>query len=434
MEQDGSGPAALRMNIPQSDIRISTHFIALIDVSESMSESSKLTHVKHCMSLLLQFLTADDALSIVTFGDASTIVLNHMKTSAAHRPIIEKAIESLEVNGCTNYSAGLGSVRQILDASLETENSVLKPGLLTFTDGHANRGVSEPAQLTGMISRIRELYPTLSMSFIAYGTDHNATLLKSMADSVMGSYSIVNSLEGAATAMGDCLGSIISCAAQNVVVECPVGTTVEGPYTVVPASGRMMLGDLYTGIETTILLNAAAGQFKVTGTHLPSLDPFTIMVQSRLDTTPNVEIILTRLRYRCAELFREINASLHGNQQTEFTEKIAEFRAACNEPLLADHPVTAMLKTEILSMEAAVQNIIRGEVDGLDTELTQHAAFTTLLRGTTTTIQQDPSHRHSRRRLSSTSDDPGIITSPTRTSRQQYMSRQMRSSIGGDSS
>ena len=53
LEQEGSGPAALKITVPQSDVRIATHFIALIDVSESMQDMSKLTHVKHCMSLLL---------------------------------------------------------------------------------------------------------------------------------------------------------------------------------------------------------------------------------------------------------------------------------------------------------------------------------------------------------------------------------------------
>jgi Mg-chelatase subunit ChlD len=435
LEQDGSGQAALRIDIPQSDIRISTHFIALIDISESMIDNSKLTHVKHCMSLLLQFLTADDALSIVTFGDASTIVLNHVKTTMSQRPIHEKAIESLEVNGCTNYSAGLGSVRQILDESRE---STLKPGLLTFTDGHANRGVNDPIRLTSMVSRIHELYPTLSMAFIAYGTDHNATLLKSMADSVMGSYSIVNSLEGSATAMGDCLGSIISCAAQNVVIECPAGTTVEGPYTI-SSSGRIILGDLYTGIDTTILLNMTTGPCTLSGVSLPSLDPFKAIVSSRVDTTPNTEITVTRLRYICAELFRQIRDSLQQDEVTDFTARIQQFRELCNDTAIAGHPVTDMLKAEIISMEAAIQNIIRGVVYGLDTELTQHAAFTSLLRGTTTPIQENYPHVPRRRRLNSTASDPDIfdntiLTSPMRSTRQQNLTQQMRSSIGSSTS
>jgi hypothetical protein len=422
LSEDGSGPAALRIVLPQNDIRTPTHFIALIDVSMSMEENSKLKHVKHCMSLLLPFLTAEDALSIVTFGDTSTIVLNHIKTDSQHRPLIEKAIDSLVIDGSTNYSAGLGSVRQILGVG-----SPLKPGLMTFTDGHANCGVSEPEALIHMISRIHELYPTLSMSFVAYGTDHNATLLKTMADSVMGSYSIVNSLEGAATAMGDCLGGILSCAVQNVVVECPPGTRVHGPYTV--SGGRLVLGDLCSGSDTMILFEIPAGPVVVTGVALPSLDPFRMVATTSLDTSPNVEITVTRLRYRCADLFHQIRDSMGRN--ANFTAEIAAFREACADPTLAEHPVMAMLKTEILSMEAAAANIALGATGGLDAQLTQHAAFASLMRGTTTTIRsQAGRHVH----FDSDAEDPEenvILMSPMRSTRQQNVSDIMRSSSGG---
>jgi len=424
LEQDGSGPAALSLKVPHTDIRTPTHFIALIDVSESMEDKNKLTHVKHCMSLLLPFLTSEDALSIVTFGENSTIVLKNVKTDVSQRPVIEKAIESLEVLGCTNYSAGLGSVRQILD-----EGSAHKPGLLTFTDGHANRGVFDPPALTAMISRIHELYPALSMSFIAYGTDHNATLLKAMADSVMGSYSIVESLEAAATAMGDCLGGILSCALQNVVIECPPGTTAHGPYSVSP-TGRLVLGDLYSGSDTIILLEMTSGPVAVTGVSLPNLDPFRLVVTTTLDTSPNVEITVTRLRYRCAEMFRRIRDSLTTPDGTNFTAEIAAFREACADPTLAAHPVTEMLKAEILSMEAAISRVAAGRTQGLDTQLTQHAAFTSLMRGMTTSIGGG-GHRV---RFNSEAEDPDenvILTSPMRSARQQNVSDTMRSSLGG---
>ena len=430
LETDGSGPAALRISTAASDLRTPTHFIALIDVSESMDDKSKLIHVKHCMSLLLKFLTADDCLSIISFGEESTILLNRVKTDAAQLPVIEKAIEALAVNGCTNYSAGLGSVRQILD---ESQASTLKPGLLTFTDGHANRGVFDPPSLTAMVSRIHELYPTLSFSFVAYGTEHNAGLLKAMADSVMGSYSIVESLEGSATAMGDCIGGILSCSAQNVAVQFPVGTVAHGPYTIT-AAGRLALGDLYAGTNTTILVDVPQGGVTITGVTLPTLDPFRHTASTSLDTAPNVEITVTRLRYRCAALFSKIRDSIR--RQVSFREEIEAFRLACSDPALAEHPVIAMLKAEILSMEAAVQNITAGATQGLDAQLTQHAVFTSMLRGTTTSIQSQGGEQRARVRFNSVEcdevEDPVIMTSPMRSTRQQQVTSMMReSSLGG---
>lgn len=436
LERDGSGPAALRITSAASDLRTPTHFIALIDVSESMEDKSKLIHVKHCMSLLLKFLTADDCLSIISFGEESTILLNRVKTDAAQLPVIEKAIESLVVNGCTNYSAGLGSVRQILD---ESPTSTLKPGLLTFTDGHANRGVFDPPSLTAMVSRIHELYPTLSFSFVAYGTEHNAGLLKGMADSVMGSYSIVESLEGSATAMGDCIGGILSCSAQNVVIEFPAGTVAHGSYNVTE-TGRLVLGDLYAGTDTTILITAVEGPVVITGVSLPNLDPFRQTASTSLDTAPNVEITVTRLRYRCAALFSKIRDSMRRSER--LTEEIEAFRLACSDPALAEHPVIAMLKNEIISMEVALQNITAGATRGLDVQLTQHAAFTSMMRGTTTSIQSQGGGQRARVRFNSVDSDPDpdvsdpvIMTSPMRSTRQQQVTSMMReASLGGGAS
>lgn len=434
LEQDGSGPAALKISVPQSDTRIPTHFIALIDISDSMRDG-KLTHVKHCMSLLLKFLSPNDVLSLITFGDTSNVVLNRVKAVAGQIPIIDKAIQSLVVDGSTNYSAGLASVCEILETPCP-----LKTGLLTLTDGHANCGVSDPPSLVAMISKIHERYPSLSFSFVAYGTDHNDTLLKRMSDTVMGSYSIVSDLEGAATAMGESLGGIISCAAQNVSITCPLGTKAHGPYTV--KADRLLLGDLYAGTDTTILLETVPGPFTFSGVTLPDLSTFRLAVPTTVDTSQNIEIDVTRLRYKCSDLFRDIRDALGSDEN--FDDRIAEFRAAINNAALAEHPVIGMLKNELISIEAAINNIRIGRTDGLRARLNQHAAFTSQMRGMTTTIESCPAStprsrgattpRAPRRRAQSPAEDPNrpnIVMSPTTSIRQTRMATMMREASQG---
>jgi len=292
-----------------------------------------------------------------------------------------------------------------------------------------------------MISRIHELYPALTFSFVAYGTDHNAMLLKTMADTAMGSYSIVNDLEGAATAMGDCLGGIISCAVQNVVITCPAGTTAHGPYTV--KEGRLVLGDLYAGTETTILLELPTGPVTFSGVSLPELNPFSDVVATTVDTTPSVEIQVTRLRYKCSDLFRQIRESLAHPRPRDFTAQIAEFRAAIGAEALAAHPVIPMLKQELASIEAAIDNIHSGRTTGLATQLIQHAAFTSLLRGMTNSIESqggaDDAHNPTTRVRFNSSTDPEvidgaaqrIILSPTSSTRQSRMTTLMRNASQG---
>jgi hypothetical protein len=265
--------------------------------------------------------------------------------------------------------------------------------------------------------------------------------MKSMCDAVMGSYSIVENMEGAAVAMGDCLGGIISCVAQNVVVHLPPGTVAHGPYSV--SDGKLALGDLYSDSTTTILLNIPAGVSKVTGTLVPSLDPLQMdVVVAGLDTSRNVEIDVTRLRYRCADLFRQIRESMASRaQNTDLAAKIEAFRVAINDDVLAAHPVIEMLKTELQSLTAALENMRTGALRGLESQLYQHEAFTSMMRGTTTTILPDaPTHlrRGARVRFGSTASDPdsgrppsptpmaSAMCSPTASTRQRQVTNLMR--------
>ena len=110
LEQDVSGNAAFRIQVPASDVRTPAHFLALLDVSESMMDQDKLINVKRCMSLLLKFLSPADMLSIVTFGEESKIIVKGVKAEPSAIHMLEQAIDSLITKGSTNLSAGLTSI------------------------------------------------------------------------------------------------------------------------------------------------------------------------------------------------------------------------------------------------------------------------------------------------------------------------------------
>lgn len=371
LEQDASGNAALRIKIPASDARTPTHFMTLLDVSESMLGDNKLGNVKRCMSLLLKFLVPEDKLSIVTFGEDSKIVVKHAKAEAGSIPMLEQAIESLAVNGCTNLSAGLASIREILG---ECGDCHLKPSLLVLTDGHANRGAHTSPELQAIIKRIHELFPAVSMNFIAYGTDHNADLMKALSEETLGTYSIVSGIEGAALTMGEALGGAISCVAQNVVIHAPEGTTVEGPFKVV--NGCITIGDVYAGSEKLLLLKKPEGPVYLAGTSLPDLDQFKNEVTTSTDTARNAEIDLTRLRYECSRLFHALRTERASNVN------LASFRASLDDPFLAGNPVTDMLRAELASLEAAQEHLRHGMSRHIYSQLVQHETYTSVGGGT----------------------------------------------------
>jgi hypothetical protein len=252
-------------------------------------------------------------------------------------------------------------------------HEVAKPTLLLLTDGHANRGVRGTEALLLMMGGLLNQFPTLSLSVVAYGTSHNAELLKGFAELGRGPYNIVETLEDAATSIGVALGGALSCVAQNVEVLCPVGATISGPYSCV--DGRVRIGDLFSGTDTMLLMTLPAGPVVVKGMFVPSMKAFNLEAEVTVTTERNVDVELTRLRYKCSDLFRRLRADL----DTRLRVDIAAFREALNAPFLADNPITAMLLGEAKSLEEAFTLMQGGNSsDGLMARLVQHEVYSTL--------------------------------------------------------
>lgn len=460
--RNGNGKeAALRIRPPTQEggeVRTPVHFTCLIDVSDSMYDDNKLSHVKQCLRLLLDFLTDSDELSLITFGNDSTVILKRMKMTGPGKEGARGAIEGLNPNGCTNLSAGLASVREVLSSGQGAQGgqSRRKEGVLILTDGHANKGVHRPEDLRGLGNRIRELFPTVAISYIAYGTDHNAELLKQMAEDVNGAYSIVADLEGAALTMGEALGDVLSCVAQNVKVGVPAGTKVLGPHRRRDASEKeVWLGDLYSGTDILLILefpDAADTKIAVEGALLPSLDLFSIEIGRATPADPerrDVEVELTRIRYRVSDLFRRIRIEWAGEGESFTTrsleEELRQIIAALEDSAFEGQPLHELLRNEIPSLRRALD--LRGTGAGrynsrmLQTQLLQHEAFVGLGRGTSLPLQmQDPTedeyYEGGRSPIAAGDPHPPVqahqsYLSPLSSSNARRVAMQLRSLSGG---
>ena len=383
-------PAAILIRPPADETRIPLHFIALIDTSDSMNDNDKLNHVKHCLSLLTQFLIPDDLLSVVTFGEDADVVLRRVKGEGASLHTAQAAIRALVTNGCTNLSAGVIAVRGLLEeggtGAAAAAPTPLKPHLLLLTDGHANRGVSNPAQLREMTAAIQARFTTLSYSFLAYGTDHNAELLRSLAAQHLTSYSVVQDLESAALTMGESLGGAMSCCAQGVTIQCPPGTVAHGAYQA-DATGRIRVGDLYAGSEVYLCIDLPLeGPTTCTmeGTSLPSMDRFHAPIEESAAETPSASILLTRLQIRVSAVYRQMREYEHESP----AEEVEAIRAALSAAEFDGHPIAEMLRQELPSLDAAVRRHRRGLDQTLRTELATHEQFVLLGRGTAQPIAE----------------------------------------------
>lgn len=404
-----NGIQALRIKMAPVEQQTPTHFVLLLDTSDSMNENNKLEHVKFCSSLMLKLMTPVDKLSLIAFGENSRTLLSAVPTDAAHCSMIAETIQGLETDGCTNLSAGLANVVELLNT-----DTGLKPMLLLLTDGHANRGVSKADGLKQIMGRIQEKFPAIGFSVIGYGLDHNADLLKGFAEDMHGAYSIVEGLEDAALTMGEALGSALSCVAQNVEIHCAPGALVEGPYNSI--GGVIRIGDLYSGTESLYLLKTESS-VTVRGMTVPAMVPFSIEAVA-VEAGRQADIELTSLRYQCSALFKRLS-QCERLIPADLEADIAAFKARLSDPFLSGHAITTMLLSEVTSMEAAAKAIRDGHGRDVQAQAAQHAAFTSLGRGTSRPITEYPT------------DPTATVLSPTRSAAQQRVASLMQTMSQG---
>ena len=424
------GQYALKITMPPSALtqRPSTHFIIVIDVSESMLDSNKLEDVKHSASLVLHFLGPSDMLSIITFGSNAAINASCVVCSAGNKALLQSTIEGITAEGCTNLSAGFACISSVLEGA----GNSLKTGVIILTDGYANRGVRSSSGLLDILEQVRVSAPSLTFQFVGYGTEHNSELLKSMAEKVQGSYSIVENKEGAASVIGDSLGSLFSCAVQLARLECSEGVTVHGPYNR-SSDGSINIGDIYSDSETILLMDIhnsfLAAPMCLKGTYLSTMSQFAIVPTRsawQAGVEPDTSITLTYLRYKCSSLFkavRTLSQAPNTEQKDALRKDIADFKLSLQNPRFVNHAVAQLLQNECKSLEEAFAIVSNSYIQPADimARLTQHEAFTQLGRGTALPIQ-----------AGSPTATP-YLTSPTRNNVQTRVTQLMSAmSMGGE--
>jgi uncharacterized protein YegL len=386
--RDGFVPCAVRLIAPDNVQRVPTHFILLLDVSESMAEDNKLENVKKCSSLIVNLLSEQDRLSLITFGDTSTIVLREVKTDAAQKDAICEQISSLCCDGCTNLSAGLADVNEIV------ATSTLKTGLLILTDGHANRGMSSPDSLRQIVKQTREQFPTLSIHCVAYGVQHNEELLRTIAQDVEGSYNVVNTIEDTAFAFGDTLGGLMSCAFQNVRIDVPPDSIVKSAHKVrfggAQGRGLITLGDVYAGTKPLVILDIPEtsvdipGAVSIKGVSLPSLEGWSVAPILRVAEGRQIDIELAILRIECVALLDRLKhwRALSENEKEDTEKRIDTFGTTVADSFLDSHPVTGVLREEVGTLRTMLANVKSGSL-GIEGNVlaSQHMATISMARG-----------------------------------------------------
>jgi hypothetical protein len=326
---------------PVVQTRQPIHLITLIDTSTSMSHDDKLKNVVTSLTSLLEHMTVNDYLSVITYDTSVKTYFKQKKMDTEGKTETRHILSTLEPNGMTNMSGGILQGTEALLHELS-----IKECILLLTDGFANKGVTEVSELVDIIKTSVQKNPSLSYSTIGYGTDHNAQLLTSLATEGGGSYNVVNSLEDTATVFGDVLGGLLSCVSQNVTVTYPEDTEFYTSYAV--HGNTVFIGDIQAEGEIYILTNK--NPVKANGYYLPGgiLFDLDVPIQDATDTDKKSAMI-AYLRYKVVSIMKSTSEretrTLTSEEKTAIREKITAVKAEI--ALQSESPIWPLLVKQL---------------------------------------------------------------------------------------
>ncbi len=156
----------------------------VIDKSGSMADADKLSKVKEALLTLVNQLRETDTLSIVVF-DSEAEVLRPAR-EVGDREEVRRLIRSIQTGSSTNIHAGLvlGYKEALKQFKREGTNRVV-----LLTDGIANQGVTDPAQIARESLSFNDR--GIDLSTIGVGLDLNKDLLRDLAKSGRGLFHFV---------------------------------------------------------------------------------------------------------------------------------------------------------------------------------------------------------------------------------------------------
>lgn len=208
--------AAFRGEMAVSVSRRPLNISLVIDHSGSMA-GNPLKYAKQAAKALVSNLTPNDYISIVIYDDSVDTILAPQKMT--DRDAIHKLIDGIHAAGCTNLSGGW---LKGCDHVKTHMNSEMINRVLLLTDGQANDGITDSDILVNT-SRQKAAEGILTTT-LGFGTYFNEDLLIGMAHAGNGHFYFIQSFDDAEDVFRIELESLISIAAQNLVVTAkPIG-------------------------------------------------------------------------------------------------------------------------------------------------------------------------------------------------------------------
>jgi|GEM_PF-4271975 len=196
------------------------HLGIVLDVSGSMG-GTKLEKAKQAILNILEQLSDEDMISLVTFSDNAKKIL--VNKPAKDRRSIQKCIDEIQTKGSTNLYEGLSFGYESVAVSGQNH----KPRVLILSDGLANTGVKDKNEIKLLAENVQK--KGITTSSFGVGKKFDELLMTGLADTGGGNAYFIEDPEDTAETFWDELNFLKHITAsncylkfenENVVEEC----------------------------------------------------------------------------------------------------------------------------------------------------------------------------------------------------------------------
>ncbi len=216
------------------DKRPASNLVFLLDVSGSMEPPERLPLIKASMHLLVEQLTAEDRVAIVTYAGESGIALS--STAGDKKATILRALDGLQAGGSTNGASGIKLAYRV------AREGFIPGGtnrVILATDGDFNVGVTSQGDLVRTIER--EAKSGVALSALGVGTDNykDATMQK-LADKGNGNYHYIDRLDEARKVLVEQMSGTLVTIAKDVKIQVEFNPATVAAYRLIGYEKRML--------------------------------------------------------------------------------------------------------------------------------------------------------------------------------------------------
>jgi Ca-activated chloride channel homolog len=211
-----------------------SNLVFLLDTSGSMNEANKLPLLRSSMKLLVDTLSPDDVVSIVTYAGSAGTVLE--PTKIRDKAKIIAALDNLEAGGST---AGAEGIRQAYNlAEMNFDKSGVNRVILA-TDGDFNVGIDDPQELKSFVERKRETGVYLSVLGFGRG-NYNDELMQVLAQNGNGNAAYIDTLNEARKVLVDEASSTLFPIAKDVKIQVEFNPQTVSEYRLIGYETRLL--------------------------------------------------------------------------------------------------------------------------------------------------------------------------------------------------